>query len=286
MPATPQDAGGYHVSQLELGIGDILCALYGLNGFSAARNRPQITLHLRDHFGWIELVDIPNLRVAAYDERLSPPMDVRLGDTEEEYREKLRGNHDPKQWYARKLGSAPVPPPLNQRLYAQPPPFRRPYVVLAPYATRVNRTWEIHNWRIVAEALKSAGYGVIALDSPNQPERCKAVGVEYFWGQPPAWTAKVCRHAALIVSNDSALAHVGGLLGVPTLVLLSQQTPEKYFSMTANHFLVPQQPCVNCRFQPDRGYEERCDFGCWTLQSISPITVAQRALALLQPAGI
>lgn len=277
-PPLPQ---AYHLIQHELGIGDLLCSLYGVNGFSHALDRPPIRLYLSDHFGWMDLVDIPGLEVLSLEQNPPPAGSLQLGDSESDYREKLRGGYDPKQWYARKLGAVPLKPPLNLSLFAQPPDLRSPYVVLAPFATRINRTWEAHNWRLLARELTAAGYGVIALDGPGQSERCKALDVEYFWGQPPAWVANVCRHAALLIACDSGLAHVGGLLGTPTLVLLAQQIPEAYFSMTGNAFMVPNQPCVGCRFQTDRGYEEKCDYGCWALQSLSPRDVAQRALAKL-----
>lgn len=281
MPEGVEPACVHHVVQLELGIGDLLCSLYGLNGFSLALDRPPIVLYLQDHFGWVELVDIPGLQVVAADDHRPPAGSLRLGDTESDYREKLRGGHDPKRWYARKLGVEPVRPPLNLRLFADPPGLQSPYVVLAPFATRINRTWEAHNWRLVGRDLTAAGFAVIALDAPGQPERCRALGVDYFWGQTPTWVANVCRHAALIISGDSGLAHVGGLLGTPTLVLQAQQIPEAYYSMTSNAFIVPRQPCVGCRFQPDRGYEEKCDWGCWALQSISPREVTAHALRLL-----
>lgn len=271
----------YHIVQHELGIGDIVCSLYGVNGFSVVRRRPPIVLHMRDHREWLALVDIPNLRVAVPGE-LIPPGSLQLGDSEAEYREKLRGAHDPKRWYARKLAAEPMAPQLRHAQFARVPELRAPYVVLAPFATRINRTWEVHNWMLLARALQAAGYHVIALDAPDQPERCEPIGVDFYWGQAPGWVGTVCYHAALVISGDSGLAHIAGLLGTPTLVLLAQQIPEKYYSLTANHFIVPEQSCTGCRFQPERGYEPKCDYGCWALQSLSPNAVAERALQLLR----
>ena len=51
--------------------------------------------------------------------------------------------------------------------------------------------------------------------------------------------------------------------------------------MTANAFIVPNQACVGCRFQPERGYQEKCDWGCWALQSINPRDVTSQALQML-----
>jgi len=271
-----------HMSQTELGIGDILCSMYGVYGYWLAHGGPRIRLFLRDHFEWLSALAIPQLEVLPYrveDENL---IQFRLGDDEAGYRAKLSGGHAPKQWYADKLGVAPAAPPLNLDLLSpRPEGFERPYVIVAPYATRINRTWEIHNWRLLARRLGEAGYEVIALDAPHQPERCAAVGGRYFWGQPPLWTLRLCWHASLIISNDSGLAHVGGLLDRPTLVLLSQQDPAAFFSMTRNQFIVPKHSCVACRFQPQRGYTEKCDFGCWALQSIDPDHVAAQALQML-----
>jgi ADP-heptose:LPS heptosyltransferase len=275
------EPSSYHIVQHELGIGDIVCSLYGVNGFSAARRRPPIVLHLRDHREWLALIDIPNLRVAVPGE-LIPPGSLQLGDSEADYREKLRGAHDPKRWYARKLAAEPMAPQLRHAPLARAPELRAPYIVLAPFATRINRTWEAHHWMLLARELRAAGYHVIALDAPDQPERCKSIGVDYYWGQTPTWVGNVCHHAALVISGDSGIAHIAGLLGAPTLVLLTQQLPKTYYSLTANQFVVPEQRCVGCRFQADRGYEPKCDYGCWALQSLSPRTVAERALRMLQ----
>jgi ADP-heptose:LPS heptosyltransferase len=235
---------------------------------------------MRDHRDWMQLVSIPNLTVLEYDEAAHEHIDFHVGDTENDYREKLQASFDSKDWYASKFGLPPAAPPINLSLKREAP-FRKPLVVLAPFATRINRTWEIHNWRILAASLSAAGYEVIALDAPHQPERCKEVGIEYFWGQPPAWIANVLLHADLLVSCDSGLAHIGGLLSTPTLVILSQQNPTTHFSLTANEFERPHQRCTECRFQAERGYEEKCDYGCWALQSISPRTVADHAFAML-----
>ena len=143
-----------------------------------------------------------------------PPHDCLLvGDSDADYREKLRGGHDPKQWYARKLGVLPIRPALNHELFAPAPDLRQPYVVLSPFATRVNRTWEPHNWRLLARDLCAAGYTAIALDAPGQAERCKELGVNYFWGQDPTWVANVCRYAALIISGVQRPGPCGRLAG-------------------------------------------------------------------------
>jgi hypothetical protein len=282
--ATQMMSPAIQVSQTDLGIGDIICSLYALEGFSRELGRPPIRLFLRDHLEWMTAVSIPNLEVQRYAEADEAGLHYRLGDSPENYRDKLRGNHDPKRWYAAKLGGfEPMRPALNPTLAHAAPPFPQPYVVFAPFATRVNRTWEVHNWRLLAYQLKEAGYYVVALDAPHQQERCSAIGVDYWYGQLPAWTINVCQHAALIISNDSALAHLGGLLSQPTLVLLSQLSPDRQFSDTANHFITPNHACVGCRFQPELGYEEKCDYGCWALQSISPATVASAALKILAP---
>ena len=274
-----------NISQTDLGIGDILCSLYALEGLSIANGRPPMVLHMADHRDWLQAVAIPNLDVVPLRPENAGLIDIHLGDSEAQYRQKLRENHDPKCWYGLKLGGVePQRPAINPALATAAIPFRKPFVVLAPFATRTNRTWEIHNWRLLADQLKAAGYQVIALDAPNQPGRCAGPGCDYWFGQRPLWTMQVCQQAALVISNDSALSHLGGLLGVKTLVLLSQQNPERYFSLTDNAFIRPQHACVGCRFQPELGYEPRCDFGCWALQSISPRTVAETALQLLENA--
>jgi len=275
----------FDIAQNELGIGDIVCSLYALYGFAVDHGFPPIRLHMADHRTWLELVEFPGLQVLPWDDASPPHIDFRLGDTEEDYRAKLASGVDPKLWYARKLATTPRQPPVVAATRCAEAPFAEPYVVLAPFATRINRTWEIHHWRILARELMAAGYEVIALDAPHQPERCKEIGVRYFWGQPALRVGQILRHASLLVSCDSGMAHVAGLFDTPTVVVLTQQEPEKYYSMTGHQFAVPKQPCVRCRFQPALGYEEKCDFGCWALQSLSPVTVARQCLELLGAAN-
>jgi Glycosyltransferase family 9 (heptosyltransferase) len=273
----------YRMLQFERGIGDLLMSLYGIYGFCIKHNFPKVQLFTHNHREWLELFDIPNFEYFIIDPNEQVTVDYVIGDRFEEALERWRINADVKEWYASKLGCKPLIPPLKQNLFQDPPSFQKPYIVLSPFASITTRTWEVHNWRILARKLKEAGYTCIALDGPNQAERCGPVEVQYFWGQSAEWVTKVCKNAELVISNDSGLAHVCSLIETKALVILSQMNPQAYYSMSDHHFVMPDKniPCVECRVQPDRGYEEKCDFGCWALQSISPNQVFQSVMEIL-----
>ncbi len=194
---------------------------------------------------------------------------------------RLKHTNSPKRLFSSKLGVEPKRPRIKPDLLNAGPNFEGNYIVLSPFASRLNRTWELHNWKILAREMAKAGYRVIVLDSPFEGTRCRGIGAEYYWGQKMEWTANVCNNAAMIISNDSGLAHFGGWLGVKTLVIMSQLLPGEFYDFTENRFVVPQQQCTACQFLPEKGYEEKCDWGCWALQSVSPTQVIETALAWL-----
>ncbi len=90
--------------------------------------------------------------------------------------------------------------------------------------------------------------------------------------------ANVCSNAAMVIGNDSGMAHFGGWLGVKTVVIMSQLMPEQFYDMTDNRFVIAQQKCTGCRFSRELGYEDKCDHDCWVLQSVTPDVVFNTAM--------
>jgi ADP-heptose:LPS heptosyltransferase len=272
----------FNIIQTELGIGDVICSLYAIQGLAIKFPEREIHFYIPQHFDWADIADIPKMKVRKYQEGNGIENPIYLYNGKADTTRRVKHTNSPKKLFASKLDVEPETPPLKSEMLIAPPIFKENYIVLSPFASRLNRTWELHNWRIVARELGKAGYKVIVLDSPFEGARCKEIGVEYYWGQKMAWTINVCNNAAMIISNDSGLAHFGGWLGVKTLVLMSQLLPEQFYDMTDNRFIVPKQGCTSCRFLPENGYEEKCDFGCWVLQSIRPSEVVGTALEWLK----
>jgi hypothetical protein len=260
------------------GIGDVICSLYAIQGFANRHTKNNISLYIRQHMDWANLADIPQMTVKIFKETGQIAEPVFLYDDKKDFDKILKHSNSPKLLFSSALGVEPAIPNIKKEISISCNPRKRKYIVLAPFATRVNRTWEIHNWRILADNLKLNGYDVIALDGPYTGGRCSTLGVEYFWGQSAIWTAIHCLHAELIITNDSGLAHLGGWLGTKTLVIMSQLNPSQFYDLTGNRFIQPTHNCVGCKFIEQNGYEDKCNYGCWTLQSISPKIVLTKSL--------
>lgn len=273
-----------NIIQSDLGIGDLICSLYSLNGYSMTHSYPLINYYVVPHLlPWTKIFDIPNVRFLPISRDTPNVIPVlNISDSEEDYNRKLREGHSPKWWYSNKLNSTPDIPSIHKDIIGLKPVIEGNYIIISPFASRLNRSWNVHNWKILVSKLKNVGYRVIALDGPNEKERCKILETEFFWGQSPEWVANACYYSKLVITNDSGIAHLSGLLNAKTIVIMSQLDPAKFYDFTKNEFILPEHACTRCRFQPDRGYEEMCDWGCWALQSISPNKVFTESIKILQ----
>lgn len=272
----------FNIMQTELGIGDVICSLYAIQGLAAKHPDREINFFIPQHHEWAELADIPNMKLRKYRANHGIADAIYMYNGREDKTMRMKHTHSPKKLFASRLGVEPQMPGIKPEYLLSPPVFNGNYVVLSPFASRINRTWDLHNWKILARELSKAGYRVIVLDSPFEGHRCRPIGAEYYWGQTMEWTTNVCRNAAMIISNDSGLAHFGGWLGVKTIVIMSELLPQQFYDLTGNRFIVPQQKCTACQFLPEKGYEEKCDYGCWVLQSVRPAQVLNKALRWLQ----
>lgn len=271
-----------NIVQPDWGIGDIICSLYAVQAFSTAHPKTNIKFHVRQHKEWAELADIERMDICLIDDKKTLHNKIMLYNLDEDKKRYIKHQNSPKHYSCTKLNVKPETPRIKSEIVNSERLFEEKYIVLSPYASQINRTWEIHNWKILARLLKSYGYKVIAIDSPFQSERCKVLDIEFFWGQPAQWIAQLCKHAELIIGNDSGIAHLGGWLNIRTLVVMSQLNPNQFYANTNNRFMIPQHRCTGCRFIPDYGYEEKCDSGCWVLQSVRPQEVFDHAISWLK----
>jgi hypothetical protein len=93
-------------------------------------------------------------------------------------------------------------------------------IALAPFTGKAPlRRWPLMHWIALEMLLLEAGYRVVILD--YQTERCKPFCSPKLINRPPDEVAAVLRTCACVVSNDSAIQHLAGLFGAPTIVLAS-----------------------------------------------------------------
>lgn len=271
------DKREYNIVFTDWGIGDAICALYAIQGLRIAEPESIINFYANRNFEWLELADIDAFYPKKYRPEVLLPDPIILSD----YSIQDKHLNSPKHLFSSKLGVIPEVPLIKGKYLNVLPVVSGEYIVVSPFSAQANRTWNIKHWKVLIESLKVSGYRVIISDGPFQEKRCKELDTEYFCGKSAAWTMNLCRHASLIIGNDSGIAHVGGWVGTRTIVIMSQLLPEQFYSMTNNRFIIPNQRCTGCRFQKEFGYMPVCNNGCWVLQSANPIDVFNATLSWL-----
>jgi len=130
--------------------------------------------------------------------------------------------------YANDCGTTPVlpsPRPLPERALAWAERHRG-CVALSPWSTWKDRTWPLDRWLRLADLLERAGERCVVLDGPGP--RAAAFGRPSACGESPERVAALLLAAKLLVSNDSGLVHLAGLLGAPALALCRARAADIY----------------------------------------------------------
>ena len=112
------------------------------------------------------------------------------------------------------------------RLFAEPSPSQRPYVVLHPMASTPDKTWPSSNFLAVAEHLdKRLSLEPVFIAGPGESldafssYRCIA-------GAPLEEIKSLLAGAALFIGNDSGPAHMAAAFGLPVVVLFGPSDPD------------------------------------------------------------
>jgi ADP-heptose:LPS heptosyltransferase len=265
----------------ELGIGDVICALYALEGYSLFHPNDNINFYLKQHIEWAAMADIPNMKCHVLNKNTPIDKAVYLYDETKDPGRRLRHSTSPKELFAKALGVKPFIPAIMKGMRDETAIFAGDYVVISPFASRINRSWPLSAWKTLVKKFMDEGLRVIALDGPFESSRCASLGVEFYWGQTPAWVANVCLNAKLVVSNDSGMAHLAGWLGVKSLVIMTQLFPDQYYDYTLNTFITQSGSCTGCQFLPEKGYKPICDYHCAQLNAITAESVFEKAWTVL-----
>ena len=137
------------------------------------------------------------------------------------------------------------------------------YVVFAPFSAWANREWNQHHWRQLSTFLYNAtGKRPVIIGTNDRLSDMKDfTGCRYYYNLPPEKLYPLLANAKAVVGNDSGPVHMAGTLGVNTLVLTAA-----FFRLWDHYGTVfevqAKGDCVNCKFQRDRGYQDRCMAGC------------------------
>lgn len=275
----PIDWTGQHVDLFlsAQGIGDACCALYAACG--AADVTGDVTLHTQ-HVGFAARVQHPGLTIVADDKTNALQrgwFDVSFG-----YQDQLVTGQNRKEWYCENLRMAsglevkPTAPKfVNNKVFY--PRRNDKYVVFAPFSCFSERHWIDRHWRRLFDLIQESGRSVAIIDVPDGRDRvkacfgnCESKTCSVHYGENAEFVTDLLLGAECVVTLDSGMAHVGGLLGVPTVAIMAQLEPSMIFSHTKVIGATPQTDCTFCRWQPSRGYRAACQAGCSAIATVSP----------------
>jgi len=267
------DALPFHSSGL--GIGDAVCAYYAACGLADAAKK-EVKFKCR-HPDWFRFVSHPGVTVERH-VPLGPNCNADYERQLQVAAEKLCSSRP--QFLCDNLAkSFRLPPfkpavPLKVIKPAPPPGIDPGYVVVAPFSLHSSREWPPVRWRELVLKLTQTGHRVIAIDGPGDGRRLKglfgATPITWFWGNHPEWVVALLANASLVIGNDSGMAHVAGLMRVPTRAIMTHVTPEYVFSPAQSvEGISPEGwPCQGCNWQPARGFRPDCSRVCKALVSI------------------
>ena len=106
---------------------------------------------------------------------------------------------------------------------------------------------------------------------------------DWFWGMSPEWVGDVFLESSAVIGNDSGMAHMAGMLGVPTLAVHAQVKPEQLWNHTDVAAVYPGEiSCAGCNWQGGKGWNPRCDAACSALFSVSAERVLKVCLGLIE----
>lgn len=205
------------------GIGDAVSQLYACVGLAEAGAR--VVMRSNHDPGWFAGVSHPGLTLTGP----GPGVDCNPDYAGQERAATAGTVAGRGQWYcdrlADKLGVNRFTP-ARPLVASRPAPVRAPgYAVLSPFSLHSAREWPAERWREVAAGLTGRGIQPVAVDRPGSDARLREVfgstSATWHWGNPPSWTAALIANARLFVGNDSGMAHVAGLYGVPGVVVMT-----------------------------------------------------------------
>ncbi|NOY12838.1 MAG: glycosyltransferase family 9 protein [Deltaproteobacteria bacterium] len=165
------------------------------------------------------------------------------------------------------------------------PHLTAPYVVLFPGASIDERKWGSDRFAELGRQLMSAGFKVVVVGGNEDIGLAAEIesnlpGVINLAGKTSLLeTASVLSGAALLISGDSGILHIGVGLGIPTVSLFGPGIAEKWAPRGPRHRVVNLElPCSPCtRF----GTTPPCPIGARCIQDISVDRVFQEAMELL-----
>lgn len=155
-------------------------------------------------------------------------------------------------------------------------------IAIAPGSVWKTKKWSENNFAEAAIKLKEKGHTVILIGGNEDAELCERIArqsnsVSFAGKHTLSETVRILSHCALLISNDSAPAHLAYLAHCPVIMIYGPTVPEFGFYPLDPRSKVLQNNDLKCRPCHHHGLN-RCPLGtheCMT--SILPITVMEHA---------
>jgi ADP-heptose:LPS heptosyltransferase len=162
----------------------------------------------------------------------------------------------------------------------------RPCIVLFPGASIPERRWGIEKFHHLAVKLNEVGCPVVVIGGQEDRDAGDVIvsgvdGLNLAGQTSLVGSAAVVGKAALLVSGDSGMLHIGVGLGRPTVSLFGSGIAAKWAPQGERHVVLNRElPCSPCtRF----GYTPPCPIDAKCLADISVDDVYAAVMSLVGP---
>jgi len=159
----------------------------------------------------------------------------------------------------------------------------KPFAALAPGAAHATKRWPIAHWQALAERLRRAGYGLVAVGGPEDRDLARQLGpaVASAAGELTLQETGAClARAAVLVSGDTGVMHMVTGVGTPVVALFGPTVAASGFVPYTKRAVVLERDLA-CRPCSAMG-TERCPLGhhrC--LEEVLPDQVAAAVVRLV-----
>ena len=159
--------------------------------------------------------------------------------------------------------------------------YKQRFVWISPWACGRERTWPERRWAELIDGLLCAGCTIAGI---RQAGGTFFDGVTWFEDTafPADRTAAMFEKAALVIGNDSGMAHLGGFLNVPTLAICGPTVGSCVFGNYKSVRVVQAGMHCNGCMGLTKWYNPRhCRIACDALNNLPANDVLKVALEML-----
>lgn len=194
------------------GIGDAICALYAIAGSEQKAN------FFTKHPKWFQ--DVIDITIHPYIEALGYQNLVDAYTEDRKNFNRYGKSFTRKAIYSKNIGVKAEPKqPKLKRYWSD---TQSNTIVVAPYSAGwVKREWTKNNFVRLVKRLKHEGFNVVVIGS-GEEDKFSDFDCTKMINQTPASVIDLLLSAKVVVGNDSGIAHLSGMYGVPTVVVMDE----------------------------------------------------------------